>query len=313
MYAYSIHGSPIVHTKDSINALCAVQEDGFGLGADGVPTFEQHDGSNVDWNSQRTVVVRGQMIVVDEGEREWPFCAVVLTDKPLVDEIDEDDPDAGITELPADKVADARAAYADWKAGEPGRQPAGRVFVVDVPEGGFRTKESFDVEESRRLRPIAETLAMLDGNAFFGMDVDADGDDVHYRNYLPEAAALLEANGGWGSLASFIRKDAALPSNPMGLQPVRTVGGERIVDLVDAPTLILALTGIDWDTSDGNAEEMPEGLEPALPTDLIVGVDERAGDPKSGYEGLSDLLSDRYGYCVNLVAGVSPIERPVDA
>lgn len=312
MHAYSFDGSMIVSTKDIIPGLCAVQEDGFGVDAAGKPTFEQHDGTNIDWNAQRTLLIRGQAIVVDEAGREWPFCAVVLVDKPLVDELDEDDPEAGILELPADKIAEAKVAYADWKAsGVAPPEPAGRTFVIDVPQGGYRHKDSFDAEESRKLRPVAETLAMLDGNAFFGMSRGPDGDDDHYRQYLPEAHALVEANGGWGSSASFIRGDAPLADNPMGLVEIRTIGGERIVDLVDAPDRVLRLSGIDWDTS--SDDDVPEGMTPILPTDMLVGVDEDVGSSDNDHMNLVDRLTDRYGFCVNGIGSIETVEEPVDA
>lgn len=63
--------------------------------------------------------------------------------------------------------------------------------MVDEPVSGWRHVHSFGAEESQKLRPIAETLAMLEGNAFFSHD-----DHMWYRQYLPEAHALWEANGG---------------------------------------------------------------------------------------------------------------------
>lgn len=65
----------------------------------------------------------------------------------------------------------------------------------------------FSEEEKKKLRPIAETLAMLDGNAFFG--VKLDNDTEHYEQYLPEAKQLVEANGGydsWFSEVSWMKK-----------------------------------------------------------------------------------------------------------
>lgn len=66
-----------------------------------------------------------------------------------------------------------------------------RFYNVEEPAKGWRSEESFDAAESQKLRPIAETLAMLEGNAFFNQ-----GDQFWYRQYLPEAHALWEANGG---------------------------------------------------------------------------------------------------------------------
>lgn len=78
-------------------------------------------------------------------------------------------------------------------------------YAILEPKGGWRNADSFTEEERLKLRPIAETLAMLDGNAFFGM-----GDGEHYwaDMYLPEASALYEANGGdggWAGEASFVK------------------------------------------------------------------------------------------------------------
>ncbi|AGS80898.1 hypothetical protein [Caulobacter phage Cr30] len=51
----------------------------------------------------------------------------------------------------------------------------------------------FSEVEKQYLRPIAETLAMLDGNAFFGIEVEGY---EHYEQYLHQAFALFTANGG---------------------------------------------------------------------------------------------------------------------
>jgi hypothetical protein len=79
----------------------------------------------------------------------------------------------------------------------------------------------------KMLRPVAETIAMLDGNAFFGMRI---GDHDWWEMYLPEADALFEANGGlagWASAASFAQGivteggDAQAAPVPKGLEPGR--------------------------------------------------------------------------------------------
>lgn len=70
-------------------------------------------------------------------------------------------------------------------------------------------KTKFTKKEKLKLRPIAETLAMMDGNAFFGMSCDGDGDDVWYEQYLPDAWRIYKANGGdkgWASSASWIKE-----------------------------------------------------------------------------------------------------------
>lgn len=79
-------------------------------------------------------------------------------------------------------------------------------YHVEKPEGGWRQRGTFSDAEKKKLRPIAETLAMLDGNAFFGMN-SADGEE-HFEGYLAEAHALYESNGGdggWAGAASFAK------------------------------------------------------------------------------------------------------------
>lgn len=78
-------------------------------------------------------------------------------------------------------------------------------YYVKKPESGWRKPEEMSAKEKAKLRPIAETLAMLDGNAFFGNDVE---DREWYEGYLGEAHALYESNGGdsgWAGLASFAK------------------------------------------------------------------------------------------------------------
>lgn len=87
---------------------------------------------------------------------------------------------------------------------QPALERARPAYSIAEPEGGFRAHGSFAPGEKAKLRPIAETLAMLDGNAFFGMSA---GDHEDWSDqYLPEAAALYDANGGdggWAGKASF--------------------------------------------------------------------------------------------------------------
>ena len=67
------------------------------------------------------------------------------------------------------------------------------------------TTKVFTDEEKAILRPIAETIAMLDGNAFFTMDTDKG---EWYEQYLPEAWSLFKGNGGldgWAGEASWIK------------------------------------------------------------------------------------------------------------
>jgi hypothetical protein len=69
-------------------------------------------------------------------------------------------------------------------------------------------KKKFTVKEKAMLRPIAEVLCLLDGNAFFGISADENGDDIWYEQYLPEAYVIYKDNGGdngWASELSWIR------------------------------------------------------------------------------------------------------------
>ena len=57
-------------------------------------------------------------------------------------------------------------------------------------------KTKFSEKEKQILRPIAEVLCLLDGNAFFGISTDEWGEDIWYESYLPEAYVVYKANGG---------------------------------------------------------------------------------------------------------------------
>jgi hypothetical protein len=61
---------------------------------------------------------------------------------------------------------------------------------------GTPRKKKFTPDEKRVLRPIAEMIAIFDGNAFFGMTRDTNGDDTWYENYLPEAYQIFKGSGG---------------------------------------------------------------------------------------------------------------------
>lgn len=74
---------------------------------------------------------------------------------------------------------------------------------------GSTRKKKFSHKEKQLLRPVAETLAMLDGNAFFGMSIDEDGNDMFYEQYLPEAYLIFKANGGpkgWAGEVSWVKQ-----------------------------------------------------------------------------------------------------------
>ena len=67
-------------------------------------------------------------------------------------------------------------------------------------------KKIYTEQEKRWLRPIAETLAMIEGNAFL-TETLPDGRDW-YEQWLPEAASIFYGNGGlegWASEASWMK------------------------------------------------------------------------------------------------------------
>lgn len=77
-------------------------------------------------------------------------------------------------------------------------------YVLHIYEEEMRPHTSFSAAEKRMLRPIAETLAMLDGNAFFGIS-----DPDVYESYLSEAWALFDGNGGekgWAGASSWLKE-----------------------------------------------------------------------------------------------------------
>jgi hypothetical protein len=57
-------------------------------------------------------------------------------------------------------------------------------------------KRRFSAREKIILRPIAEVIAILDGNAFWGLSVTPDGEDNWYEQYLTEAWMVYNNNPG---------------------------------------------------------------------------------------------------------------------
>lgn len=76
-----------------------------------------------------------------------------------------------------------------------------RGYTVNAPSDHvFKKIADFTTEERDYLWPIAEVLAMLDGNAFLT-------EKAIIESYLPEAHYLFESNGGmtgWSSELSWI-------------------------------------------------------------------------------------------------------------
>jgi hypothetical protein len=86
------------------------------------------------------------------------------------------------------------------------------VYEIDLPAD---PRADFTAEEKLLLRPIAETLAMLDGNAFFGSRDNTNGE--WYEQYLPEAWELWNSNGGlagWAGLTSWAQEHRMREHNP---------------------------------------------------------------------------------------------------
>lgn len=65
---------------------------------------------------------------------------------------------------------------------------------IDLNYHRVRRKKRFTAKEKIILRPIAEVIAILDGNGFFGMTTDDAGDDTWYEQYLPEAWLIYRSN-----------------------------------------------------------------------------------------------------------------------
>lgn len=78
-----------------------------------------------------------------------------------------------------------------------------RTITYELEVHDSDIEHIFTDEEKRYLRPIAETLAMLDGNAFFDLA------ESIYESYLPEARSLFNSNGGltgWAGGASWLKE-----------------------------------------------------------------------------------------------------------
>lgn len=112
------------------------------------------------------------------------------------------------------------AVHIDREAG-----PREVKYKIERPDGGW--KRNFTDEEKIKLMPIAETLAMLDGNAFFTFE-------EWWDSYLPEAHAIYQSNGGdtgWASECSWIRNSKLIQEDP------------ALKDAYDKLQVLLALKG----------------------------------------------------------------------
>lgn len=76
------------------------------------------------------------------------------------------------------------------------------TYSIDVRKEYL--KNQFSEDEKELLRPIAETLAILDGNAFFNLPLN--NGKAWYEQYLPEADYLFHYCGGKHPDASWMKE-----------------------------------------------------------------------------------------------------------
>jgi hypothetical protein len=286
MFGYAINGLSIVATKEECPGSASIQSGSIVFKDDEIEF--QYEGSTIfDYDAQQTVTQGGETIFLDADSNEWPGCSIILLPSPLDIIDDEGDENFGEVEaLPADQLAAATAAYEEWVAEMEGVSEVS--YSIAAPKGGFRAANSFTDEEKKRLRPVAEVLAMMDGNAFFGATTDDNGDDTFYEQYLPEAAALADANGGWFNMASFVRGDTPLPGSIFAGMIADEPQILRLCEI--GQSVRISVSGIEWDVTD----EQDQAGDLALPADLLADV------PTDWQEDgrLADLLSDHFGFCV---------------
>lgn len=202
MFAYSPNRTKIVGIHQTTPGTVGIDEESFTLPApdiDGENYEFDGTGTQMAWDDQKDIYKKGQRIFVDEDDGQYPECSLVYLD------IDLDDPDFENVDEETEKLfTNAEAAYDMWEA-----QEEAVSYLLAPTKDGWRDIGSFDEEEKDLLRPIAETIAMLSGNAFFGMKTDSDGNDLLYEDYLPQAAALYASAGQNASLTSIAQNFAS--------------------------------------------------------------------------------------------------------
>jgi hypothetical protein len=102
---------------------------------------------------------------------------------------------------PDDAVAYVRDAAPDETV-----LPDSHVVRYENHVPAHMLNRTYSDEEKKWLRPICETLAMLQWNAFFGVGL-LDGTDW-YEQWLPEAATIFYGNGGptgWAGEMSWMK------------------------------------------------------------------------------------------------------------
>lgn len=297
MFGYAINGKPIIATMEQCPGSATLVPGSLVM-KNGLLEHQYEGSTTFDYDAQRTVMEGGEHIFYDDDFNEWPACSIILLPEALGTIDDAEAENFGKpAPLPADLLAEATAAYETWLAT---KQGASEVrYSIAIPKGGLRLVESFTAEEKKRLRPIAETLALLDGNAFFGATRDDSGDDTFYEQYLPEAAALAAANGGWSEMTSFARGDTPLPHNIFN-GFLQTDEPAIVMLSASEPNVRVSITGIEWDL----ANEDGEACDVKLPTDLEVQAPMDWAD-----EGrLADLLADHFGFCVKGLGEARPVD-----
>lgn len=202
MFAYSPNRTKIVGIHQTTPGTVGIDEESFTLPTPGVVSENYEfdgEGTKLAWDDQKDIYKKGQRIFVDENDCVYPECSLVYLD------IDLDDPDFEEIDEETEKLfANSEAAYDVWEA-----QEEAVTYILAPTKDGWRDISSFDEEEKDLLRPIAETIAMLSGNAFFGMNTDSDGNDLLYEEYLPHAAALYASAGQNASLTSIAQNFAS--------------------------------------------------------------------------------------------------------
>jgi len=206
MFAYSHNRTKMTSVKQVTPGNAGIDEESFVLKPDPGSTerYTYTDGTVMDWDGQKDAIEHGQRVFVDDDGDEYPECALVYLD------IDLDDPDAApLDPATVQAFADAEQAYLRWRALD-----GTLTYSLPPPPSGWRQAGTFDDDEKELLRPIAETLAMLSGNAFFGLTTDAHGEDVLYEDYLPQAAALYESAGARAAQTSIAKAFISRRKNP---------------------------------------------------------------------------------------------------
>ncbi|QAY80356.1 hypothetical protein [Sphingosinicella sp. BN140058] len=284
MFAYSPSRRPIIGSLERQHGEARAVQGSFFLDK-GAIDFELQ--GRVEWYYDRqTATTAGEMIFIDDQDGQWLASQIILRDRELTD---------------ADELVGVSL---------PTPRPALATYQIALPANGLRSLESFSADERQSLRPIAETLAMLDGNAFFGAAIGDDGDDTWFHRYLPEAAALV-ASSPAARLASFMRGSEPLPlDGPLSglIKPVEHHGGERVHDFTSGgPRSLYRVANIEWDLSDEDTVHVDTNciLTPHLPTSILVAVDRPKNDAEPEF---ADLLSDAFGYLIRSLS-IQPVDE----